>query len=78
MRKLTVLVFAIAVAMVVAVAACGSEDPTATPQVSPPTTAPVVEEPTAMAEDPTVDAAASAHGEASDCAASCCSCRLWR
>ena len=47
MRKLTVLVFAIAVAMVVAVAACGSEDPTATPRVSQPTTAPVVAEPTA-------------------------------
>ena len=51
MRKLTILVFAIAVAMVVAVAACGSEDPTATPQVSPPTTAPVVEEPTVMVDD---------------------------
>jgi glycine betaine/proline transport system substrate-binding protein len=51
MRKLTVLVFAIAVAMVVAVAACGSEAPTATPQVSPPTTAPVVEEPTVMVDD---------------------------
>ena len=55
MRKLTVLVFAIAVAMVVAVAACGSEDPTATPQVSQPTTAPVVAEPTAMAEEPMVE-----------------------
>ena len=54
MRKLTVLVFAIAVAMVVAVAACESEDPTATPQVSQPTTAPVVETPMAepMVETP--------------------------
>ena len=55
MRKLTVLVFAIAVAMVVAVAACGSEDPTATPRVSQPTAVPVVEAPTVMAEEPMVE-----------------------
>lgn len=47
MRKLTVLVFAVALLMVLVVAACeGDEEPTVTPQASEPTPAPQVQEPT--------------------------------